>query len=742
MTVLDHTKGYDLYFDGRHAEAEAIFRNAVQANSDDPNAHNGLGLALAAQGMFDKAIKQYRKAATLWQKAGSTDRKVALINWGDALRLKKLYGQAAEKYREFIAVDPDYPNAYNLLGLVLAAQELFEEAIGQYGKADALWQKAGSSDRKFALTNWSDALLLKKLYGQTAEKCREAIALDPDYPNAYNLLGLALAAQELFEEAIAQYSKADTLWQKAGSTDRKFALCNWGRVLGGQERFEDAVAKYALAIKVAPEDASAFFNYGNGLAACGKYRDAIAQFDKVALLDREDPYPCHNKAHFLFTLGRYEEGWKEWRIARSRYESVLSAGLCSGEHSEIAVNFADALREVFSEFAEAERYYQKVLDRRGDDASGWTGLGILYQQWVNSGDGLPEIQARLSYTKRRAGELLRSQLGSEGQFQTFMSLADLYIETHDLTQARESLALAASMCNGSSLKHAEVTVRTGLVCFQAEEYAEAVKNFRQALLVKAGDLTLRCYLGEALLRSKQFESALEEFSRVLKSAPGHIDGRLGAAQVCIELADDGDLDQYKLAEQHLTTALDHGRNRQSGSKRLRSREIANIYYLRGYVRVKRYESDAAWAQSGTLIRALFDFRQCKRADPNHTKATAAIEKITKRLGTRAHGSLVDWFGPLFVFSASAVVFVFAQLDFFFRGTTIHTWFRLPAASSITSPTLYTAITFGSLLFMIAGLYLPKVLKLKVAGIELEKASVNQVSAPSTLDISRSRSGSP
>jgi tetratricopeptide (TPR) repeat protein len=69
------------------------------------------------------------------------------------LRLKKLYGQAAEKYREAIAVDPDYPNAYNSLGRALAAQELFEEAIGQYGKADALWQKAGSSDRKFALTN-------------------------------------------------------------------------------------------------------------------------------------------------------------------------------------------------------------------------------------------------------------------------------------------------------------------------------------------------------------------------------------------------------------------------------------------------------------------------------------------------------------------------------------------------------------------------------------------------------------
>jgi tetratricopeptide (TPR) repeat protein len=157
MTVLDHTKGYDLYFDGRHAEAEAIFRNAVQANPDYPDAYNLLGLVLAAQELFEEAIGQYGKAATLWQKAGSTDRKVALINWGDALRLKKLYGQAAEKYREAIAVDPDYPNAYNSLGRALAAQELFEEAIGQYGKADALWQKAGSSDRKFALTNWSDA---------------------------------------------------------------------------------------------------------------------------------------------------------------------------------------------------------------------------------------------------------------------------------------------------------------------------------------------------------------------------------------------------------------------------------------------------------------------------------------------------------------------------------------------------------------------------------------------------------
>jgi hypothetical protein len=39
--------------------------------------------------------------------------------------------------------------------------------------------------------------------------------------------------------------------------------------------------------------------------------------------------------------------------------------------------------------------------------------------------------------------------------------------------------------------------------------------------------------------------------------------------------------------------------------------------------------------------------------------------------------------------------------------------------------------------MIAGLSLPKLLKLKVAGIELEKTAISQVSAPVSLDIPRS-----
>ena len=46
------------------------------------------------------------------------------------------------------------------------------------------------------------------------------------------------------------------------------------------------------------------------------------------------------------------------------------------------------------------------------------------------------------------------------------------------------------------------------------------------------------------------------------------------------------------------------------------------------------------------------------------------------------------------------------------------------------------LTFSALLFAIAGLGLPRLLKLKVAGIELERSSVTQVSSPVSLGIGK------
>jgi hypothetical protein len=161
--------------------------------------------------------------------------------------------------------------------------------------------------------------------------------------------------------------------------------------------------------------------------------------------------------------------------------------------------------------------------------------------------------------------------------------------------------------------------------------------------------------------------------------------------------------------------------------------------MRGYAGTKAYEADAARTVSAPLLRALSDFRQSKNLDPDNRKASVAVQKICKYLSRRVSGSWVDAVGSIFILIFAVAVFTFAQLDFFLEGTPLHKWLKLPWPGVIKDAPTYSLLTFGSLLFMIAGLYLPKVLKLKVPGIELEKATIDQVSAPSTLGISRSGS---
>ena len=216
-----------------------------------------------------------------------------------------------------------------------------------------------------------------------------------------------------------------------------------------------------------------------------------------------------------------------------------------------------------------------------------------------------------------------------------------------------------------------------------------------------------------------------------KVARTNIYALLGAAQVSIELADDGDPDQYGVAAQYLTETLSHGKYKESGSKRLSNSDISTIHYMRGYALIKSWEADTFRTWSTKLRNAQQDFQNCKETDPNDSKARAAIEEIDNLIRRRKSESWQDVWGPRVIFFVGAAVFVFAQV-----GLCVH-WVYPDKGLANTD---YTALTFGSLLFMVAALYLPQVLKLKVSGsgVELEKASIDRVSAPAILGISRSK----
>jgi tetratricopeptide (TPR) repeat protein len=185
---------------------------------------------------------------------GPVDRKLALCNWADALREQEHCDEAAEKRREAIRVDPEYPEAYSGLDRVLADQGLFDQAIAEYRQADELWRKNQSKDRKLALYYWGDALRRQSDYKQAAEKYGESIKVDSEYADAYVQLGDVRADQKRFDEAIEQYREADDLGRKKQSKERKKALGSWAKALRAQKLYEQAADKCREAIGVDPDD--------------------------------------------------------------------------------------------------------------------------------------------------------------------------------------------------------------------------------------------------------------------------------------------------------------------------------------------------------------------------------------------------------------------------------------------------------------------------------------------------------
>ena len=718
----------------RFDEAAAKYQEALSIEPDDQetcDAYADLAHTLAEKQRFDEVDKLYQQANELLREKNAGNRSAILRWWGEALSQRDLFDEAVAKYQEALSIEPD-AEIHELLGGVLADTMRFDEAIEQYRAAAELRPKEPR-----ILCSWGDVLKSKDLPEQAVAKYREALQIEDGDATAHYGLGLGLSELQDFDTAIAQFDRARKLWQKSQETgNESLALRQSAYALNQTERFEEAAQKCKSAVEIAPDEAWGYFDFANVLSDGGRYRDAIDQLGKAIKLDPDNPYLHHNKADFSFRLGRYEEGWREWDEAKRCYRQALRKGVIKSDHASQATYFGDVLREVYYDYRASEAHYRKALDKDKDNYLAWAGLAILYQQWSDSDEPSPEAQAKLSFTVARARELLERRTERGVPFATLLSLADLHIETHDWTEAENNLERAAKVCGKSRLRRGQVSGRLGLIRFRTQRYAEAIENFREALLARPDDMTLRTSLGRALLQSKQFDAAEVEFARVLKSARGNIDARLGLAQLCIDLADDGDPDRYVSAEEHLETALELGRNGEGGSVRLDGSELANVYYLRGYTRVKRYEKDTLLARLvaplSSLNGALSDFEQCRAANPGHPKASAAIAKIKKQFQRQRGESLTDFIGPLVIVVAGFAVFVLAQLDFYFHDTRL----GLPNKPAMQGVGYYIAATFGALMFMVAGLYLPKVLKLKVGAIELEKTSVEQVSAPSGLDIGR------
>ena len=576
-------------------------------------------------------------------------------------------------------------------------------------------------------------------YDAAVAAFKESISLEPQ-ADTYGSLGESFYQMRRIPDAMENYKKAAELYE--AKAEQATAEAEAAEQCSSKEKKKEAQDKRKEAQKAIEGYADRCIDLGYCYLCLRDYDEAIRNVNLAIENAGHYPLAYHVLASVFWTQGNYKDARTEWKKAKERYEKC-EAQMREGEWIGFFVFEGTLLHEVFGDLNEAERVYKEAVGIYGNSPRSWAGLTALYvERQVNDPKQRNQAARDAQRAYKRAKEATKSRDVSD--VENLLVMGELALSIEDYETAKTWLKMALQ--KDEEQKDDERYVRTakpntdlGILCMRTNRCKEAIPFFKKALEIDPADLALRSNLAEAYLRDDQLEDAETEFLRVLRTAPDHIESRIGLAAVYSALGDAGDADMYDAAVTQYSYALTLA-DKKSGSKRLTVSELAKVRYSRGYAYVKSYEASAPPKDRRRLYDARTDFRKCSKLDADQHRGRRAVEKIDKVLPRRSPQRYMEDWGPSLILGLSFFVFLVFQLSLLgplLDKSKLPSWLNFLTQAQSVPPSEYITVTLGSLLLMVASCYLPQLLKLKVPGIELEKtAAVDQITTLGPVGISK------
>jgi predicted O-linked N-acetylglucosamine transferase (SPINDLY family) len=338
---------------GRFPEAEALYRQILEAEPNHAEALHLVGLLAHHMGQHETAVRYIQRAI-------ACNAQVAEFhsNLGEAYRALGRLDSAVARYQKALKLRPGFAEAHNNLGLALWQQGKVEEAVTQYQKA--LERRPGFAE---AFNNLGVALQAQGQLEEAVACYRQVVMLRMRDAGAYNNLGTALQAQGELEEAVIHYRQALTL-----KPDFAAASNNLGAALQAQGHLDEAVMHYCQALTSEPGYAEAHLNLGTALKDQGKLAEAVACHQKALALR-----PGYAEAHLNLGTALKDQGKLAEAVACYQKALALRPG-----YAEAHLNLGTALKDQ-GKLAEADACYQKALALKPALAEAYNNLALVLQ---------------------------------------------------------------------------------------------------------------------------------------------------------------------------------------------------------------------------------------------------------------------------------------------------------------------------------------------------------------------------
>jgi tetratricopeptide (TPR) repeat protein len=268
--------------------------------------------------------------------------------------------QAAERlYRQILAVEPGFADAWHLLGVIAHQVGKHDIAVQYIGRAIAL--DGGAAAFHYNLGN---TLRDQGKLDEAVASYRRALALKPDYAETFNNLGAVLRDQGKLDEALACYRQALEL-----KPDFAEAHNNLGNALKDEAQLDEAIACYRRALALKPDFAEAHSNLGVIFSDQGKLDEAVACYRRALELQPDHAEAYNNLGIALKDLRKLDEA-----VACCRRALELSPYSASAH-----VNLGNALKDQ-GKLAAAVASYRRATELKPDFAEAHNNLGAALNE--------------------------------------------------------------------------------------------------------------------------------------------------------------------------------------------------------------------------------------------------------------------------------------------------------------------------------------------------------------------------
>lgn len=524
-------QGYLAKDDAQSALIE--LKNALQQEPDSALARRLLGEVYLALGNGASAQKELEHATTLGVDPGFTQPLLAR-----AMLMQQDYDGVLEidpLQRQLLPAGKATIHAAR--GMALARQNKLDDADREFGQG--LAEDASSVE---VMTGMAWLAAIRQELDQAREYLDRVFTIDPDYAEAWSLLGYIERSQGNLEAALAAYSKAAD-----NKHDNVMDIINRISInisLGNLD-----TARKEIATQRKHKNQIYLLDYLEGLLVYqeNQYKDALPFFEKALQAN-----PDHmNSLLYAGTSSLYEGNLELAKNYLNRFNAKNP-----GFSSVLKMLAWIAMQN--ENYTAAQQYIRQILAQEPNDVFSLNLLASALMGDKQTVEGLDVLQQVVKLNPDSADARLKLGIGmiQEGKLESGLNELETSRELDPDVQQTSLAIIFTYLRNNEQDKALEAALRLrethpdsvvanaalGTVYLTRQENDKAAEAFRDTLALDNDNVTANSGLASLAVQAGQPEQAKAYYRKILENHPGNLSTSMNLAYL---LARDGNTDEMK-----------------------------------------------------------------------------------------------------------------------------------------------------------------------------------------------------